>query len=251
MHSTPPGEAPQAAVASHPMHSLASESSELFEIHSALQEAGKRLNEAREAAQMLGTSQKSEAGYLVDFARRFEEQVLEAHSRVELLGAALDRIKIVALNTGLEGARLGDLAGKVLVGVADELRQLTARGLELLLEQTSALEQLEKERLRLRDVTERNQKHLTLLDNLEQSCKEAEAGATIATLRLSQALERSTGLDGEAQARVVQTAERARELAALLAKFDKPAQRQVARQALLLELEPLLLFLSQDKTVAP
>lgn len=62
-------------------------------------------------------------------ARSRSEELKESQNRVS---EAFDRLRLVALNLGLEGARLSDPAGKSLISVADEVRVQADRGNEAL-----------------------------------------------------------------------------------------------------------------------
>jgi hypothetical protein len=226
------------------------DAAELFGIHAELTLAKETLLEVSRKVDVLFSQKHSDVAMLTDWERRFEEQVREARGNVEMLGTALDRIKLVALNTGLEGARLGDLAGKVLVGVSDELRQLASRGLELLLEQASVIERLETERKQLLQTIERSNQRVITLTDLHELTERLEEQGHHSIERLAVELERGTGLDVEAQARVTVATEQAKGLVSTLVALEKPEQRRIAREAILTELGQVLRFLSTEPPTA-
>jgi hypothetical protein len=225
--------------------------SELFEIHARLQKTGGETADRHQASCAIIARQRGEIEALTESLRRFETSLREARNHVDTLGVALDRIKIVALNTGLEGARLGDLAGKALISVSDELRNLTSRGLELLSDQASTVEQMEVERQRLGAVAEREQNQLNELDGILREASISEQVANQTLVRLAQLLQQSTGLDVEAAARLGRVTEHARRLAESLANLSKPEYQPALRAALLPALEPLLTWISSASEAKP
>src|SRR5687767_6302258 len=80
---------------------------------------------ALSACQTAGASVAQQRGFLdaaVDAMRLLLSRAGEAHGGVRQAREALEQIRLVALNTGLEGARLGEPAGKPLTLVAEEIR---------------------------------------------------------------------------------------------------------------------------------
>jgi hypothetical protein len=217
---------------------------ELFEIHALLQKHSDQTADHCQASSPVVARQRGEIEALSEWLRRFETSLREARSHIDTLGVALDRIKIVALNTGLEGARLGDLAGKALISVSDELRTLTARGLELLSEQACTVEQMEADRQRLVALTERSQSHLSELESRLREALASEQLTHQGLLRFATTLRQSTGLDVEAAAGVSRVSEQARGLVESLAGLAKSERQTAVRAALLPALEPLIAWLS-------
>jgi hypothetical protein len=217
---------------------------ELFEIHALLQKYNDQTTDHCRASSPVVARQRGEIDALSESLRRFETSLREARSHIDTLGVALDRIKIVALNTGLEGARLGDLAGKALIAVSDELRSLTSRGLELLSEQAGTVEQMEADRQRLVAVTERSQSQLSELESRLREALASEQLTHQGLLRFAETLRQSTGLDVEAAAGVSRVSEQARGLVESLAGLAKSERQSAVRAALLPALEPLVAWLS-------
>jgi methyl-accepting chemotaxis protein len=105
-----------------------------------------QLWQAHEAAKLAATALLEDAAHLVGSISRerttvdaLSETVRGARSRSDELtesqnrvAESFDRLRLVALNLGLEGARLGDSAGKSLISVADEVRLQADRGSEAL-----------------------------------------------------------------------------------------------------------------------
>jgi hypothetical protein len=224
---------------------------ELFEIHALLQTLSDQITDHCQASASVMTQQRGDIEALSEWLRRLESSLREARNHVDTLGVALDRIKIVALNTGLEGARLGDLAGKALISVSDELRTLTSRGLELLSEQASTVEQMEADRQRLVTLTEHNQARSSELESRLREALSSEQLTHQTLSRLAVALQHSTGLDVEAAARLSRISEQTRSLVESLTTLSKPEHRHAVRSALVPALEPLLAWLSSAADSKP
>jgi hypothetical protein len=220
------------------------EFAELFAIRALLQKLSEQTTTQCQMASTITARQRGDIETILDSLRRFETSLREARSHVDTLGVALDRIKIVALNTGLEGARLGDVAGKALVTVSDELRVLTSRGLELLSEHASTVEQLEQEHRRIAELAENGQTNLRELDGQQRAALGCEDQKRAALARFAEILKESTGLDVEAAERLGRIEEQARGLVESLAVLAQPEHRRIARCALLPALQPLLTWLA-------
>lgn len=224
---------------------------ELFELLAQIRSTNQQTFDHFQSCATALSQQCGEVEVLLEWVRRLETNLREAKNHVETLATALDRIKIVALNTGLEGARLGDLAGKALMAVSDELRTLTSRGLELLSEQVSTVEQMEADRQRLDVMTERIQSHLSDLDASLREATSSERSIGQLLSRLESTLQQSTGMDAETALRLGKISEQARALVALVTDLPKPEQQQAMRHALLPAIEPLLGWISSTAGKLP
>ena len=224
---------------------------ELFEVHAGLRQSSDTAIEQCQASSGVISRQRGEIEALSEWLRRFETNLRETRNHVDTLGVALDRIKIVALNTGLEGARLGDLAGKALISVSDELRNLTTRGLELLAEQADVVEQMEGDRQRVEALVERGQTQVKELESRLREAIAAEQAAHQLLTRLAKVLESTTGLDVETAKRLGRVSEQARGLVESLASLSKPEHERAVRAALLPALQPLVVWLSRAADPKP
>lgn len=227
------------------------ELAEFFEIQAALQRLSERTTDVCQSSSGAITRQRGEIDALSEWLRRLETSLREARNHVETLGVAFDRIKIVALNTGLEGARLGDLAGKALISVSDELRNLTTRGLELLAEQAATVEQMEADRQRLVTLSERSRSHLGELDAGLREALSAEHSTHQTLSRFASALQKATGLDVEAAAQLSRISAQARGLVDSLTGLSKPEHQNAVRVALTPALAPLVAWLSSSPDPKP
>jgi ferritin-like metal-binding protein YciE len=219
---------------------------ELLYVHSIWVQLQVGLEDASQVLFASLSEQRSSVSDLTDWACRIESHVQETRANVETLGSALDRIKLVALNMGLEGARLGDLAGKLLVNVSDELRQLSARSLEILMEQVSSIERLEAERRRLMPAIERIRTQTETLSELCDNTERLKTENLQGIERFTNELERVTGLDAAAREQIARITEQAKSLVSSLGSLEKPSLRRLMREALLSELAPILRLLSTE-----
>ncbi len=119
----------------------------------ALIENARRSAEQAEQAELDATAAvtrgRGELELLGESLRVLPARSRELRTNVQLLREALDRAKLSALNAGLEGARLGDPMGRVLVDLAGDLRDLLGRAVGTLEEHASLLTELERERDRV------------------------------------------------------------------------------------------------------
>jgi len=119
----------------------------------ALIESARRAAEQAEQAELDATAAvakgRGELELLGEAMRVLPARSRELRTNVQLLREALDRAKLSALNAGLEGARLGDPLGRVLVDLAGDLRDLLSRAVGTLEEHASLLVELDRERDRV------------------------------------------------------------------------------------------------------
>jgi hypothetical protein len=178
-----------------------------------------RSREAAEAAQAIAAhvaKQRAAADVLHD-------RVHTASARAEELAAgfgrvtdAFERLGLVALNAGLEGARLGETQGRALLLVSDEVRNHVARGSESARELTATLS----------DVAADVSKLQSYVDQVRQGAQDAsqeaarvaaaatEAGRAI--VELGSRLQEATGSDPETARLMAQASEHAKALVSAL-----------------------------------
>jgi hypothetical protein len=81
-----------------------------------------------------------------DAARGVPGRGREVRASLQLFYEALERAKLSALNAGLEAARLGDPAGRIVLELSGDLRELVAGALEALEAHAALLGESERER---------------------------------------------------------------------------------------------------------
>jgi methyl-accepting chemotaxis protein len=155
------------------------------------------------------------------------------------LAASLDRLRLVALNVGLEGARLGDPAGRALTSVADEVRAQGDRGAEALQDAKTVLHEVTASwaqvRTRANDLRTMHAQAVTQVGSLQSLAQDVvrdiEDVGTWAR-KLSET-------DPETALILSQAADHARGLINALTSLGGRARRDLVRSALGPSLQPL------------
>jgi methyl-accepting chemotaxis protein len=163
------------------------------------------------------------------------EELAEGFGRVT---DAFERLGLVALNAGLEGARLGETQGRSLLLVSDEVRNHVARGSESARELTAALSDVAGEIGKLQTYVD--QVRQGALDASQEAARVASAAtdAERALVELGTRLQEATGSDPETAKLMAQASEHARALVSALGALGN-AQPKLVLHALRPVLGPL------------
>jgi methyl-accepting chemotaxis protein len=198
-----------------------------------------------QAAGATAAQQRTSLDGAMDHARLLLSRSRDIKSAAERVRDSLDRAKLIALNAGLEGARLGENIGRPLVSVADEMRAVIGRGLDALAEHLSVLEQVDRERERLRDYVEQaRQLSSQLADELLRAqAAQRESGEALAAC--ADYLQQATGTDAQTARAVSQARELVQGLSGVLGQLSSESQRGLLLRALGPSLEPLLAVLRE------
>lgn len=175
-----------------------------------------------------------------DQSRRMEARLRETRASATLVSEILERIKLVALNTGLEGARLGESAGKALVAVAEEVRGLSSRSLDALTSHLRLVDETDLEQQKLLHTTELVQGHAMDLASVLRQTQERLGDTLAALAMLEKNIERASGIDANAAAELQRVAEHGAGLLTALEKLSLVRRQRIAQHLLLPTLEPLL-----------
>ena len=200
------------------------------------------------AAQGVGAvaaQQKSSLDAATDRARLLHARGRDAEGMVSRVKDALERVKLVALNAGLEGSRLGEAKGRALVLVAEEVREIAHAGLEGLGELDGILAQLEEERGALDADLELARQRASDLSQELLRVQAAQRTAHGQVVELGRVLRSTTGSDPETARLVAQVADHARGLLGALSKLAEKPQRGFVLRALGPTLRPLLGLLKE------
>ena len=183
---------------------------------------------------------RSQIEAFTDLARRLEVRIRDTRSSVTQLSDALDRIKLVALNTGLEGARLGESSGKALVAVADEVRALSSRGLDVVANHARLVQEIDLEQQKLAQTAELAQSLAIDLASLLRQTHESQCEAVSTLDTLEENIERASGLDANSAAELQRVAEHGQALVSALEALGTARRQKIVRTLLLPTVEPLL-----------
>jgi chromosome segregation ATPase len=100
-------------------------------------------------AQAQAGRQASEIEGLLEGGERLALRGRDLRAGVQELRDTLERGRLSTLNAALEGARLGEVAGKALMAMTDEVRSALGRSADVLDEHAARVAELERERERL------------------------------------------------------------------------------------------------------
>jgi hypothetical protein len=117
-----------------------------------LAEALRAAGDAEQAsgiAQAQAGRQATEIEALLEGGERLALRGRDLRASVQELRDSLERGRLSTLNAALEGARLGEVAGKALLAMTDEVRSVLGRSADVLDEHATRVAELERERERL------------------------------------------------------------------------------------------------------
>ena len=117
-----------------------------------LADAGKAASDADQAsgqAQAQAARQAAQIEGLLEGGERLALRGRDLRASVQELRDTLERGRLSTLNAALEGARLGEAAGKALLAMTDEVRNALGRSADVLDEHATRVAELERERERL------------------------------------------------------------------------------------------------------
>jgi hypothetical protein len=149
----------------------------------ALEAAETTLEQARGAT----TRGETQLDALGDAARGAPVRGREVRASLQLFYEALERAKLSALNAGLEAARLGDPAGKIVLELSGDLRELVSGALEALEAHAALLGESERERERWLEGVAQARGSITSLTKYVAALSQhrQELAATVATVEAS------------------------------------------------------------------
>lgn len=224
----------------------AAEDNALWTVH---ERALASTKDAGESAQRIASSvakQRGAVDSVADRARTVAGRAQDLATSFARVVDAFDRLSIVALNAGLEGARLGETAGKALLLVSDEVRAQALRGGETAREASTALAEVGSEISQL--TTSMGQARETTSDVAQDAARVASACADTETalIDIRERLRKATGSDPATVKAIAETAENARALVASLTALSGKVPRNLLLSALRPVLDPLARLLSDE-----
>jgi hypothetical protein len=196
----------------------------------------------------------NEAEHAASLARTLLSRARDVRSTVIGVREAVEGIRLAALTGGLEGARQGDTTGAALVRWSDEVRERSVLAVESLDGLLSSLEQMDRDREKLRDATGLLTQELSVVGTTRGSPGEAgeevSQGIGLGAVRtalteLGVAIERATGTDPELAPLLAAAADHARGLASALSQLGSRDGARLAVRSLQPLLEPLITVLGE------
>jgi hypothetical protein len=216
----------------------------LHEGHATAIEAAAACQRAAERLGPAAAEQQGAAAATLDEVRLVVALDKDLRGSLDQVRETIERARLVALNAGLEGARVGEPTGKALVAFGEEARGQLARALESITDQIALANQVEREHERLRDQLDQIHRRATGLAEQIAAASAARAQVDAALAALGETLERVTGTDAETARALSAAARHARGLFEALSALSVHSRGRVLTRALGPSLEPLRRVLS-------
>ncbi len=206
-----------------------------------------RMRDASSASQRIASGSARQRGALdavADRARAVSSRASELQAAFSRVTDAFERLSLVALNAGLEGARLGETEGRPLGLVSDEVRAQAARGSDAAKELAVGLARLGEEVGLLHGYVVDAQGAVAEVSQDAARAAGASSDAESALVDVGDRVKRATGSDPEAVRAIAEASERARALVAALSSVAGKVPRSLLMAALRPALEPLAALLA-------
>jgi len=219
----------------------------LWAAHGRAETSSKQASEAAERAATSTAKQRATLDAGADEVRAVAARNDELQRHVARLADAFERLNVVALNAGLEGARLGDIAGRPLTLVSEEVRAQTERGAEAAREIGRSLADCSRELGGLTTRFDDARSHGADVTQLASSAAASASEAARALGELGERLRTATGSDPETAQAIAQATEHARALVSALGTLSGRVPRALLTTALRPVLEPLVRSLFEEE----
>jgi methyl-accepting chemotaxis protein len=208
------------------------------------------VREGAESTQRIASGvakQRGSVDALGDRSRAAGARAQELSTAFARVVDSFDRLGLVALNAGLEGARLGESTGRSLLLVSDEVRAQTSRGGDSARELASTLAEITGELGQLN--VQLDQVREAASDVAHEAARASAAGAEADRLLIEMAdgLKRTTDRDPETVMAIAEAGEHARALVSALGALSGRVPRALLVSALRPVLEPLARVLAEDE----
>jgi methyl-accepting chemotaxis protein len=209
-----------------------------------------RARDAGAAAQRISSSaarQRASIDAVADRVRALSSRANEVQGGFSRVIDSFERLALVALNAGLEGARLGEGEGRQLGLVSDEVRAHSARGAEAARELGAALAQLAADLGRLDSHVAQAQGVVTEVTQDSSRAAGAASDAESALIDIGERVKKATGSDSETVRAIAEASERARALVSSLGVLSGRVPRALLVGALRPAIEPLARLLAEEE----
>jgi methyl-accepting chemotaxis protein len=207
------------------------------------------VREGTESTQRIASSVAKQRGTidaLGDRARAAVARAQELSLAFARVVDSFDRLSLVALNAGLEGARLGESAGRSLLLVSDEVRAQASRGGDSARELAVTLGEIGGEMGHIGGQLDQVRELASDVSHEAARASAAGAEADRVLLEMSDGLKRTTDRDPETAMAIAEAGEHARALVSSLGALSGRVPRTILVSALRPMLEPLARVLADD-----
>lgn len=209
------------------------------------------VRDAGDAAQRIAShvaKQRGTVDGLADRARATAARAQDLSASFARVTDAFARLELVALNAGLEGARLGEGgAGHALGMVSDEVKAQASRGAEASRELATALSEASAELLQVHGNLDRAREAASEVAQEAAHVSGAAADAERALTEIRERLRKSTGSEPETARAIAEASDHARALVSALGVLSGKAPKSVVLAAMRPVLEPLSKLLDDDE----
>jgi methyl-accepting chemotaxis protein len=209
------------------------------------------VREGAESTQRIASGvakQRGSVDALGDRSRAVGARTQEMSTAFSRVVDSFDRLGLVALNAGLEGARLGESAGRSLLLVSDEVRAQTSRGGDSARELATTFTEISAELGQLNGLLDSVRELASEVAHEAARASAAGAEADRLLMEMSDGLRRTTERDPETVMAIAEATEHARALVASLAGLGEKVPRALLLSVLRPVLEPLARVLVDDET---
>ncbi len=202
-----------------------------------------------EAAQQIATNlakQRAAVDAIADKSRAASARAQELAASFKKVIELFERLGLVALNAGLEGARLGETLGRSLTLLGDDLRDHAMRGGDGTREVATALDEMSAELGQLNTHVDRARE---AWGAATQDAARAAGGASEserALIEMGERMKKATGSDPETVRAIAEATEHARSLVTALGTLSGKVPRGLVVGALRPMLEPLARLLDEE-----
>jgi methyl-accepting chemotaxis protein len=216
---------------------------------SAHERASSAVHDTGEAAQRIASQiakQRGTVDALADRTRAVSARSQDLSASFARIVDAFARLELVALNAGLEGARLGEGAGQGLTLVSDEVRAQATRGSEASRELATSLSEVGSELVQVHASLERARDAAADVAQEAARVGGASADAERALGEIADRLKKTTGSDPETARAISEATEHARALVASLGTLSGKVPQAILLSAMRPVLEPLARLLEGE-----
>ena len=222
------------------------EESALWAAH---ERAATAIRDSGEAAQRIASHVAKQRGTVDALADRARAVSARANDLSASFGRIVDsfaRLELVALNAGLEGARMSEGPAQALGLVADEVRAQATRGSEASRELSAALAEIGSELVQVNASLDRAREAAAEVAQEAARVGGASADAERALGEIGDRFKRTTGSDPETSRAIAEATEHARALVGALGILSGKVPQALVASALRPVLEPLARMLEGD-----